>query len=235
VDYIEEKDGLMLSKSWESLRHDKTRRSNLFKDLPRMILSLRRIPLPYIGAFTMDNKGVVRLANRPLALRLHQLENEGIPTNMKRSTTYTSVEPYLLDILAYHDSRLLHQPNSANDGPDCRGQMGALVSMRSLLHHFIDHDLRQGPFLLILTDIHQSNYFVDDEWNIRYIIDLEWACSRPAEMQRVPYWLTSQSIDSLLGENLSAFDCLREEFMAPSRMRREINWVLTEAKLATHS
>lgn len=37
----------------------------------------------------MDDRGVVRLANRPLTLRLHQLENEGILTNMKRSTTYT--------------------------------------------------------------------------------------------------------------------------------------------------
>lgn len=86
--------------------------------------------------------------------------------------------------------------------------------MRLLLYHFIEHDLRQGPFLLTLTDIHQNKIFVDDEWNIRYIIDLEWACSLPAEMQQVPCWLTSQSIDSLLVENLSAFDCLREEFMA---------------------
>lgn len=213
MDCIEEKDGIMLSKSWENLRYDKNRRTNLFKDLSRIILSLGRVPLPRIGSFTMDDKGVLNLTNRPLSLRLHQLENEGIPTNIDRSTTYTAVEPYLLDLLAYHDSRLIHQPNSINDESDCRGQMAALIGMRSVFHHFINHDLRRGPFFFTLTDTHQSNIFVDDNWRIKYLIDLEWACSLPAEMQRFPYWLTSQSIDALLGENLSVFNKVREEFM----------------------
>lgn len=96
----------MLSKSWEEKRHDRNRRTNLFRDLSRIILSLGRIPLTRIGSFTLDNAGELSLANRPLTLRIHELENGGIPINIARGDSYTAVEPYILDLLAYHDSQL---------------------------------------------------------------------------------------------------------------------------------
>ncbi|KAL9607871.1 MAG: hypothetical protein Q9167_007260 [Letrouitia subvulpina] len=173
VDYIEEDEGVMLSETWEEKRQDKSRRANLFRGLSRIILSLDRIPLARIGSFTLDNTGVLSLTNRPLTLRLQDLENGGIPVDITRGNTYTAIEPYILDFLAYHDSRLRHQPNSINDEVDGREQMAAMTGMRAVLHHFIDHDLRHGPFLFTLTDIHQSSIFVDEQWNIKRLIDLE--------------------------------------------------------------
>jgi hypothetical protein len=92
--------------------------------------------------------------------------------------------------------------------------MAVLTGMRSVLHHFTSRSLWNGPFVFTLTDIHQSNILVDDSWHIKYLIDLEWACSLPIELQcSPPYWLTKQNIDRLLGENLTAFNEAREEFM----------------------
>jgi hypothetical protein len=176
------------------------------------MLALGNIPLPRIGSFTMDNDGVVRLANRPLTLQIHQLENEGIPTKIDRDTTYATTESYFLDVLSCHDNHLTHQLNAINDESDCRSQMAALATIRTVLPRFIRHDLRRGPFLLTLTDVHQSNIFVDDEWNIKYIIDLEWACSLPMEMQHPPYWLTSQAVDGLADEELALFEVKYSEF-----------------------
>jgi len=105
----------MLSKSWEEKRQDKSRRTNLFRDLSRIILSLGRIPLARIGSFTLDNTGVLSLSNRPLTLRLQILENRGISINMTRENTYTAVEPYILDLLAYHDSRLRSSDGSSEE------------------------------------------------------------------------------------------------------------------------
>ena len=213
IDYIEEKEGTMLSETWEEFRHDKIRRNNLFEGLSRIILSLSRIPLPRIGSFTINNEGVLSLTNRPLNLLLQQLENETIPTNIDRHLTYTTVEPYLLDLLALHDSRLRDQPNSVNDEFDCRDQMAALTCMRSVLHHFYRRDLRDGPFFFALTDINQHNVFVDANWNIRYMIDLEWACSLPVEMLHPPHWLTDRNVDELDGQHWTDFNKIREEFM----------------------
>ena len=186
IDYIETADAEMLSSTWETKRQDEHARTNLFHGLSRIMLALAKIPLQRIGSFTMDNQGVISLTNRPLRLQLHQLENEGIPTDISRGTTYTSVEPFLLDILACHNSRLRHQLNAVNSEADCQEQMALLSTFRTILPLFVRRDLRSGPFILTLTDIHASNIFVDKEWNIKYLIDLEWACSLPIEMLHPP-------------------------------------------------
>ncbi|KAF4620088.1 hypothetical protein G7Y89_g14735 [Cudoniella acicularis] len=215
VDFIEGNDVKMLSETWdEGLQvPDHTKRSNLFKGLSLILLSLSRIPLPRIGSWTMDSDGVLQLTNRPLTLGLHQFENQGIPTDIDRSLTYSASESYYLDILSYHNNRLRYQPNSLNDEKDGRAQMANLITMRGLLSHFTDRNLRQGPFFLQLTDLHQSNIFVDEHWNIHCLIDLEWACSLPAEMLRPPYWLTGESIDTLTDKRLEEFDQVRQKFM----------------------
>ncbi|RMZ82228.1 hypothetical protein DV738_g1777, partial [Chaetothyriales sp. CBS 135597] len=195
LDYIDRTDAVMLSESWESHhRHDPVRRTALFTGLSRILLSLSQTPLPRLASFTIDDQGVVDLSNRPLTLRLHQMESEGIPSAISpRNKTYTSTEPYLLDLLAGQDQRLQHQLNAINSESDCKAQMAALTGVRATLHHFLDRDQSQGPFYLTLTDIHQSNIFVDKDWNVKYLIDLD--------------------IDSLLQESLSDFNLVREEFM----------------------
>lgn len=177
------------------------------------MLSLGRMPLPRIGSFTLDDQGLLSLTNRPLTLRLQDLENEGVPTNIARKDIYTTTEPYMLDLLAYHDSLLRHRTTSISDHLDCRAQMAVVTGIRAVLPHFINRDLRSGPFLFTLTDIHQSNIYVDEEWHIEYLIDLQWACSLPMEMQNPPHWLTGRGVDQLEGEHLVAFNEVREEFM----------------------
>ncbi|MCJ1387005.1 hypothetical protein MMC17_010134 [Xylographa soralifera] len=209
IDYIETADAEMLSSTWETKRQDERSRTNLFRGLSRIMLALARIPLQRIGSFTMDNQGVISLTNRPLRLQLHQLENEDIPTDISRGTTYTSIEPFLLDILACHDSRLRYQLNAANSEVDCKEQMAVLSTFRTILPLFVRRDLRSGPFILTLTDIHTSNIFVDEEWNIKYLIDLEWACSLPIEMLHPPSWLSDEPFESLS----PLFEELYQEFL----------------------
>ncbi|KAL8366777.1 hypothetical protein RB595_008773 [Gaeumannomyces hyphopodioides] len=79
--------------------------------------------------------------------------------------------------------------------------------------HAIETITRTGPFPLQFTDLSIGNIFVDDEWNVTCLIDLEWVCAIPAEMMTVPYWLTGRGIDMLDGENLAEFNSFREEFM----------------------
>jgi len=190
----------MLSNSWETHRHDNYRRINLFRGMARIVLSLNRIPLPRIGSLTIDNRGLISLKNRPLTLLLQTLENENIPTKISRDTLYPAIELYLLDLLGCHDSRIRYQPNSVHDIEDGKQQLAALATMRTVLHHFVSRGCRYGPFHFTLTDLHQSNIFVDDDWNITSLIDLEWACSLPIEMQGPPHWLTSRAVDAMADE-----------------------------------
>ncbi|EEP82722.1 predicted protein [Uncinocarpus reesii 1704] len=200
----------MLSYTWDDNRDNKDLRTNLFRGLSQVLLALARVPVPRIGSFTINENGFLVLNNRPLSLELHQLESEQIPVDISRNMTYSSVDSYVTDTLAFHDSRLHYQPNAVNDIFDGAYQAPALTVMKATASHFFSRDLRHGPFVYVLNDIHQSNILVDENWNITCLIDLEWACARPIEMLHPPHWLTSQSVDTI---DLDLFTPLHQEFV----------------------
>lgn len=210
IEYIDASRGKMLSETWEDRRHNTKLRMNLFHGLSRIMLDLARIPLPKIGSFVLDEKGYLSLSNRPLTLEILQLENEHIPVDMPHNTTHSAVDTYINDILGLHESRLRHQPNAVNNVEDGFYQTSALMVMKSVWICFFRRDLRRGPFFLSLTDLNQSNIFVDNDWNIKCLIDLEWACSLPVEMIHPPYWLTNQAIDLISKDD---YEILHKEFM----------------------
>lgn len=200
----------MLSETWENGRHDSRLRKNLFHGVSHIILNLARTPLPKIGSFVLDNNGYLSLSNRALTMEIQQFENEHIPVEIPRNVTHITVDSYINDILATQESRLRHQPNAIHDVEDGFYQTSALMVMRSIWSCFFRRDLLRGPFFLSLTDLNQSNIFVDDRWNIKCLIDLEWACSHPVEMIHPPYWLTNETIDSI---SLEDYRNLHKEFM----------------------
>jgi hypothetical protein len=116
-------------------------------------------------------------------------------------------------MLTFHDDFFLSNPNAVSSMGDCLGQMAAKTLLRAISHHYIRRDRRNKPSRLQFTDFHASNIFVDKDGNIKCLIDLEWVCALPAEMLRVPYWLTGCAIDEITEENLREFEKVHQEFM----------------------
>lgn len=143
-------------------------------------------------------------------MEIQQLENEEIPTDIPRDFTYSTVDSYIIDTLAFHDNRFRHQPNAVNDLGDCAYQLSILTAIRTIHQSIFSGAFRRGPFIFTLTDLHQSNIFVDEEWHITCLVDLEWACSLPLEMCSSPWWLTSKGVDQL---EETEYDEIRQEFM----------------------
>lgn len=215
MEYVEGPGLSLLSKHWarQDQQHDKQRRATFFRDLSRIILSLARVPFPRIGSLVLDHRGVVQLGNRPLNFRLQQLENKSVPTNINRDTTYSSTEVYYSSLLSCHDNRILHQANSILSLSDGETQFAVLAAMRALLPHYATRRFRDGPFYFSLIDVHPNNVFVDANWRIKSLIDLEWACVRPVEMLLAPVWVTGKRVDQLSpGEHLHAYHGILEEF-----------------------
>ncbi|KAJ6019910.1 hypothetical protein N7499_002955 [Penicillium canescens] len=210
VEFVDETRGVMLSNTWKEGRHDRKLRTNLFRDLSRIFLSLSRSPLPRIGSLTIDNYGFLHLANRPLSVEIQQLENEGISTDISRDYTYSTVDSYVIDMLGAHDNRFRQQPNAVNNLGDCAYQLSVLTAMRTVFQSIFNRSFRRGPFVLCFTDLHQSNIFVDAQWHIKCLVDLEWACSRPIEMMMPPFWLTDKGVDEIVP---AEYDLIRRQFM----------------------
>ncbi len=85
--------------------------------------------------------------------------------------------------------------------------------LRALAYRYVRQDQRNGLFFLQLDDLHASNIFVDDDWNVTCFIHLEWLCALPVENLSVPYWVTGCAINEIRKERLIEFGRTREEFM----------------------
>lgn len=210
IKYIDKSECAMLSETWNDKKVDEALRTTLFKGLAQILLQLAKVPVTRIGSFVIDDNGYLMLSNRPLSQQIQQLENGNIPVDIPRNMTYTTVDSYVADILAFHDSRMHHQPNAVDDDTDAIWQVSALSTMRAVMPRFFTYDLRRGPFIYMLNDLHPSNILVDDDWNIRYLIDLEWACSQPVEMIHPPSWLAGETIDTIDPE---LFATMHQELM----------------------
>jgi hypothetical protein len=138
---------------------------------------------------------------------------------MPRDYTYSTVDSFVVDTLSYHDNRLRYQPNAINDLSDYIYQTSSLTTMRAIFPLFFRRDLRRGPFIYSLTDLHPSNIFVDDDWHITSLVDLEWACSLPIEMVQPPHWLTSMAVDRIVSHE---YNEVRLEFMSALTTEEEV-------------
>lgn len=208
VEYIDQTKGTMLSSSWELKKNDTRLRTNLFKGLSRILLDMAKVPVPRLGSFAINSNGFLALSNRPRLPIITEMEAKQIPVDIPRDTTYSLVDSFVTDLLAIHDSRFTHQPNALSDRIDGHVQAAALTAMRTVATCFFK--LRRGPFVYVVNDLHQSNILVDENWNIKYLIDLEFACSRPIEMVHPPHWFTNRYVDKI---NVDHFALVHQEFM----------------------
>jgi hypothetical protein len=211
VDWIENENEQMLSNVFNQ-PHTEAQTQNLYRNMARIFISLAKIPQPRIGSWTINNEGQLTLSNRPLFCHLQRLEDWDIPSGIARDTTYTSADSLHLDLLTGHDNRLRYQKNAVFSEDDARHQAVDLVLMRASLVQFTDRSLRDGPFVMYMTDMHASNIFVDQDWNIKHIIDLEWACSLPLQHVMVPHWLTGKGVDLLTGPEYERFGNCYKQF-----------------------
>jgi hypothetical protein len=116
-------------------------------------------------------------------------------------------------MLAYQDHRLRFQPNSILGRPDGVFQLSALVALRALLPVFWKQDSRGDKFVLTFPELHQSNIFVDNDWNIVGVIDFEFAPVQSQQMVNVPHWLSDKGIDELVGPALEDYKGLYDLFV----------------------
>lgn len=189
--------GEMLSESWDEKHNDLRLQENLQRGLARIMLSLASLSLPRIGTFRLDGKGYLHLDNRPLSVQFAVQENEGVLLDISRNTTFSRVNDFVLHHLTAFDNRLLYQPNAIVSRDDGWYQMTSLAAAKTIFPQLFRKDLDNGPFVFALTDLHRSNIFVDEDWNISCIIDLEFACSLPIEFLQPPYWLGGKLIDEI--------------------------------------
>jgi Phosphotransferase enzyme family len=212
IEDISGADSQMLSDTWRDQWTNKVKRDNLFRDLARIMLAVGRVPQQRIGSFRIDHHGYITLSNRPMSCHLTLQESEKINIGIERSRTYNNSLAYVHDLISTHDRCLRQQPNSVESESDCHMQMVTFTAMRAILPHYFSPASSEGPFRFQLTDVHTSNLFVDKNWNITHVIDLEFAACVPQELEKAPYWISNQDYDDIR-DATEKYDRIHEEFV----------------------
>lgn len=210
MEFIDRAKGKMLSESLRAYRDsDSDRVENLTHGISRIMLFLAKKKQSRIGSLKFNGDNSITLANRPLLCTSSILESEGAPKILDKS--YKTCGHFIDDMLKFREESFSTQPNAVNNEEDCHLQMLHITMLHLLKSQFVDSH-SEGPFVLQLTDLHSSNIFVDDDWNIVAIIDLEFMCALPPSMINVPYWFSVDNIDDIV-ENMDAYNKMHETFL----------------------
>ncbi|PKS10028.1 hypothetical protein jhhlp_004653 [Lomentospora prolificans] len=106
-----------------------------------------------IGAFEFHDDGTLTLTNWPPTCGVMIHENNGAPRVLRKKATYDCVDPYISDLLTFHDERFMAQQNAVDYELDCRSQIAAQTLLRTIAHHYCDRDdylARREDFMRIL-------------------------------------------------------------------------------------
>lgn len=116
--------------------------------------------------------------------------------------------------------------------------MSYMLLLQSILPSVVDLQY-SGPFILQSTDLHASNIFVDADWNITGIIDLDFICSLPADMLCMPSWLCVDDLDDISrnrGEFAASYDSFLRIFAAAEKKQPHHSTLLADTmRQAWHS
>jgi hypothetical protein len=92
--------------------------------------------------------------------------------------------------------------------------MAIKTLLQGLSSQYLKKEFRNRPFALQFTDLYISNIFVDKDWNITCLLDLEWVLALPIDILAVPYWVINRKIDEVAaGEHFEEFNQVQQQFM----------------------
>lgn len=236
IDFIDKDTSTMLSNTWRQQKHDEEKKQHLISQLSCMMLSLARIPQSRIGSLRFNENGSISLASRPLFCANTILEAEGAPKMEERM--YESTGQLLRALYDFRTGAFRSQPNAVYDEEDCRLQMSYMLLLQSILPSVVDLQY-PGPFILQFTDLHASNIFVDADWNITGIIDLDFICSLSPDMLCMPSWLCVDDLDDISrnrGEFAASYDSFLQTFAAAEKKQQHHSTLLADTmRQAWHS
>ncbi|KAF2452339.1 kinase-like domain-containing protein [Lineolata rhizophorae] len=211
------------------------RRKHIFEQLADIYLELYDQRFDSIGALTLDVDGSSWSfgCNRPLSSTISEQELGGLDPSavVPVNRTFASAIDYYYALtgLAFND--FIRARDSVLTEKDARDDLYDLHKFRSGIMDWVDPELNHGPYCLMHGDLLPSNIIVDEDCNIKAIIDWEWSRTVPPQLFVPPGWVSGDDIASachgvksmFLAAALSRFDrALRTRIQTSSRYSPEL-------------
>ncbi|KAI9823881.1 MAG: hypothetical protein M1832_002198 [Thelocarpon impressellum] len=170
---------------WHSIDLPKldAKKKERFYGIPR-----RRLP-PLDETLQPDSTGL----GRPLSLDVNDQAVEGLDPDLILDRTYRSTVDYSYALYRLLYNMFKKQRNGIYDENDARAkvvQVFALQHLPRILFGWVLPEHNNAPFVLMHGDLRPDNIIIDEDYNIRAVIDWEWSRTVPLQFFIPPTWIT---------------------------------------------
>jgi aminoglycoside phosphotransferase (APT) family kinase protein len=138
---------------------------------------LRHQELPRIGSLSLDGNDNWALDNRALSTDMNGQNSYNLDPSrfVDPHPLFQSTADHIYSLHGLSENRFYRSRNSLYDRQDGKEKVHALEQTKSILFDWIKQEQSHGPFVLIHGDLRPSNIIIDEDFNIKAIIDWEWS------------------------------------------------------------
>lgn len=171
------------------VKADEEARRNFYSQLIDILAELRELEFTQIGSLMPNpNSSAHPILGPVMSMSATTLR---LPT----LSTFQTAKEYIKYQFGLVSSFFV-QPVADHTAEDIQAEVFALDGMKRVFDQLIDSELNAGPFILSHLDLRGRNIIVDQNLQIRGIIDWEFANTVPLQVFTPPSWITGHDSTS---------------------------------------
>ncbi|KAI4650646.1 hypothetical protein J4E93_003003 [Alternaria ventricosa] len=176
---------------WEDLGNPRV--LHAYSQIADYLLQIYQLDFDAAGSISRSGSNKWVVSERPLTDNMNILARNipNYPTQHFPATTISSPRMYFRQLADQHLAHLHTQRNAVENREHARRCFIARHRLKQSIDQYLSTAADTSPFKLYCWDFHPSNMIVDEELNIKAVLDFEFCTVLPAELSHdPPWWLT---------------------------------------------
>ena len=157
------------------------------------MLQIHQLDFSTAGAIRRSSPDEWVASERPVTDNMNVLARNilNYPTEYFSTTSISSPKAYFEQLADQHLAHLHTQRNAVENREDARRCFIARHRLKQSIDQYLSTDTETSPFKLYCWDFRPSNMLVDDDMNVKAVLDFEFCNALPAQFAHdPPWWLT---------------------------------------------
>ncbi|KAI4669101.1 uncharacterized protein J4E79_001144 [Alternaria viburni] len=176
---------------WRNLGNPRVLRA--YSQICDYMLQIHQLDFSTAGAIRRSNPDEWVASERPVTDNMNILARNilNYPTEYFPTASISSPKAYFEQLADQHLAHLHTQRNAVENREDARRCFIARHRLKQSINEYLSTDTETSPFKLYCWDLRPSNMLVDDDLNVKAVLDFEFCNALPAQFAHdPPWWLT---------------------------------------------
>ncbi|KAI4672360.1 uncharacterized protein J4E78_000861 [Alternaria triticimaculans] len=176
---------------WKNLGNPRV--LHAYSQIADYLLQIHQLDFNAAGGLRMSSSDQWVASERPVTDNMNILARNilNYPTEYFPTTSISSPKAYFEQLADQHLAHLHTQRNAVENREDARRCFIARHRLKQSIDQYLLTDTETSPLKLYCWDLRPSNILVDDDLNVKAVLDFEFCNALPAQFAHdPPWWLT---------------------------------------------